>query len=1001
MDANAAVAISALSKDIDMLQQESDRRYREAGWRLRQRREPAIAAASVTEGEGMVGRQAGLEESIPRISKRQADHEGHRLQHDEVGESFLYSSDSDDAHQRSPEAGLEKSRLPLPAYHTAQAERDSKEEDDGNESEDSLDTMDRTLLQSEREGVREWEQEKMAMMAGNLVGMKRSIVRESGKQVHAGQHEKIDRWGWEAAVQVNEGKADEQPKGQDAPSVESDLKMGESVRAEGDPRGSLADSLLQNALELAGDFRSSLKPFGASDTAQDFSGWIQTQGAAPPAPPLQPSMIGEVEEVKESIMFIADERDALKAACQHHLAAISQLEAARVTDHHNFDQMKQEHAKVQEKLAEQQRKCEHLQEERSIAQRQLADLQKEHETLLHEMEEEKKKKSLLRTHVSTTEEELVALKLEVDSTKARKLEYKRRLMAVEETAMNEVAALLQRIEELHVAAELAKTECDAATQRVAEEIDPLTQQVAWQTQENDVLRQQVRDLEEQVKVQQETHEAAQFQMEERMQGVLRMVEQAEGKNELLLTQVQEMQLKLHDSNEHLSAVQRRHQEKLRTVAVKLVLRWQLMALAPAMSHWVDQCQRQKKMRRSAEAVVRRWKNVALSGAWQAWHGKYSTAKKIASTALRTIRRLWNIECAKAFARWQEHAQQQADMRKQRKTAVAMEHVQGQMIALQQSFRGAMQLLTSEATTALDKVEALTLQVQQMQHQLLVKDNEIVSACARLKHHRARSGHWSMRVHALHRAAMTLRSGLGEMKEKVREDRHTLAQACASALSAVGQCAQHQSAREARACMEAEQHRRRAQDAEAQSQQVVQDIDKHRSEARDLTHEHEMLQQAHRDLQHQLLAERNHNASLQEHLHQVRGTSQQQGDEMQSLRLEFAQQARALEAAQNRVMCLQHELAGLTARLEVAQEDVTAGRVTLRSVEAEAATLREQAAAAHKEQETLRHACAQRDKWLAVRVPLRTRARFLTRSFDCVQLARMLCADWAPTLPLLE
>ena len=52
--------------------------------------------------------------------------------------------------------------------------------------------------------------------------------------------------------------------------------------------------------------------------------------------------------------------------------------------------------------------------------------------------------------------------------------------------------------------------------------------------------------------------------------------------------------------------------------------------------------------------------------------------------------------------------------------------------------------------------------------------------------------------------------------------------------------------------------------------------------------------------------------------------------MQSLRLEFAQQARALEAAQNRVMCLQHELAGLTARLEVAQEDVTAGRVTLRS-----------------------------------------------------------------------
>ena len=134
---------------------------------------------------------------------------------------------------------------------------------------------------------------------------------------------------------------------------------------------------------------------------------------------------------------------------------------------------------------------------------------------------------------------------------------------------------------------------------------------------------------------------------------------------------------------------------------------------------------------------------------------------------------------------------------------------------------------------------------------------------------------------------------------------------------------------------------------------------------------------------------------------MRGTSQQQGDEMQSLRLEFAQQARALEAAQNRVMCLQHELAGLTARLEVAQEDVTAGRVTLRSVEAEAATLREQAAAAHKEQETLRHACAQRDKWLAVRVPLRTRARFLTRSFDCVQLARMLCADWAPTLPLLE
>ena len=166
--------------------------------------------------------------------------------------------------------------------------------------------------------------------------------------------------------------------------------MGESVRAEGDPRGSLADSLLQNALELAGDFRSSLKPFGASDTAQDFLGWIQTQGAAPPAPPLQPSMIGEVEEVTESIMVIADERDALKAACQHHLAAISQLEAARATDHHNFDQMKQEHAKVQEKLAEQQRKCEHLQEERSIAQRQLADLQKEHETLLHEMEEEKK-----------------------------------------------------------------------------------------------------------------------------------------------------------------------------------------------------------------------------------------------------------------------------------------------------------------------------------------------------------------------------------------------------------------------------------------------------------------------------------------------------------------------------------------------------------------------------------------------------------------------------------
>ena len=987
-----------------MLQQESDRRYREAGWRLRQRLEPAIAAASVTEGEGIsvVDRQAGLEESIPRISKRQADHEGYRLQHDKVGESFLYSSDSDDAHQRSPEGGLEKSQLRLQAYHTAQVARDRKEGEDGNESEDSLDTMDRTLLQSEREGVREWEQEKMAMMEGNLVGMKRSIVLESGKQADAGQQEKIDRWGWEAAVQVNEGKADEQPKSQDAPSAESDLKMsGESVRAEGDLRGSLADSLLQNALELAGDFRSSLKPFGASDTAQDFSGWIQAQGAAPPAPPLQPSMIGEVEEVTESIMVIADERDALKAACQHHLAAISQLEAARVTDHHNFVQTKQELAKVQEKLAEQQRKCEHLQEERSIAQRQLADLQKEHETLLHEMEEEKKKKALLRTHVSTTEEELVALKLEVDSTKARKLEYKRRLMAVEETAVNEVAVLLQRIEALHVAAELAKKECDAATQRVAEEIDPLTQQVAWQTQENDVLRQQVRDLEEQVKVQQDTHETAQLQMEERMQGVLRMVEQAEGKNELLLTQVQEMQLKLHDSNEHLSGVQRRHQEKLNTVAVKLVLRWQLMALAPAMTHWMDQCQRQKKMRRSAEAVVRRWKNSALNGAWQTWHGKYSTAKKIASTALRTIRRLWNIECAKAFARWQEHAQQQANMRKQRKTAVAMEHVQGQMIALQQSFRGAMQLLTSEATTALDKVEALTRQVQHLQHQLLVKDNEIVSTWARLKHHRVRSGHWSMRVHALHRAAMTLRSGLGEMKEKVREERHTLAQACAGALSAVGQCAQHQSAREARACMEAEQHRKRAQDAEAQSLLVVHDIDKHRSQARDLTHEHEMLQQAHRDLQHQLLAERNHNASLKEHLHQVRGTSQQQGDEMQSLRLEFAQQARALEAAQNRVMCLQHELAGLTARLEAAQEDVTAGRVTLRSVQTEAASLREQAAAAHKEQETLRHACAQRDKWLAVRVLLRTRLRFLTHSFDCVQVARMLYADWAPTLPLLE
>lgn len=91
----------------------------------------------------------------------------------------------------------------------------------------------------------------------------------------------------------------------------------------------------------------------------------------------------------------------------------------------------------------------------------------------------------------------------------------------------------------------------------------------------------------------------------------------------------------------------------------------------------------------------------------------------------------------------------------------------------------------------------------------------------------------------------------------------------------------------------------------------------------------------------LEGERAHMNTLQGHLQQVRETNRFQSVELQSCRQELAEQWREVEALRNRIHELTFQVDGQANRLNTAQEDLTASRVSLRSLQKEFSSLQQE------------------------------------------------------------
>jgi hypothetical protein len=96
------------------------------------------------------------------------------------------------------------------------------------------------------------------------------------------------------------------------------------------------------------------------------------------------------------------------------------------------------------------------------------------------------------------------------------------------------------------------------------------------------------------------------------------------------------------------------QQRIRSLARKVILRMDNVPLATALESWKMRSADCQRLKRAAIKVLRRMKLLTLAAPLDSWKGNSMESRRLKLAALRVASRLLNAKIASAFCRWQAH-----------------------------------------------------------------------------------------------------------------------------------------------------------------------------------------------------------------------------------------------------------------------------------------------------------------------------------------------------------